>query len=82
MLPNPAFIQFPLPSPSQAPALKHHLNTAHRLGRVINFSTSLREQKPGEGLLLPFTFLELLGGESVILALGWILKRDESHWLL
>lgn len=31
---------------------------------------------------MPFMSLELLGGEVVILNLGWILKRDESHRLL
>lgn len=63
------------PSPSQTPAVKHQLNTACRALRVRNFSKSLKEQKPWKRLLMPFILLELLGGEIVILTLGWILRE-------
>lgn len=66
-------------SPGQTPAVKLH---ACRVLRIINFSKSLKEQKPWKRLMMPFMLLELLGGEIVILTLGWILKRDESHRLL
>lgn len=63
------------PSPRQTSAVKHQLNTACRVLRVINFSKILKEQKPWKRLLMPFTLWELLGSEIVILTLGWILRE-------